>query len=88
MSRSDVKKMIDEVDENKDGRLDYGEVIKLMILETTKILFKRIMIQLFSLFNELQSWKNNTSLFLELDYAKVQNLCVLPVMVVWDICQY
>lgn len=55
MSRSDVKKMIDEVDENKDGRLDYGEVIKLMILETTKILFKRIMIQLFSLFHELQS---------------------------------
>jgi Ca2+-binding EF-hand superfamily protein len=27
MSRDDVKKMIDEVDENKDGRLDYGEVI-------------------------------------------------------------
>lgn len=27
MSRAEVKKMIDEVDENKDGRLDYGEVL-------------------------------------------------------------
>lgn len=35
MSRSDVKKMIDEVDENKDGRLDYGEFCK-MIMETTE----------------------------------------------------
>lgn len=25
-SKSEVKKMIDEVDENKDGRLDYKEV--------------------------------------------------------------
>lgn len=32
MSRSDVKKMIDEVDENKDGRLDYGEVIRLLLV--------------------------------------------------------
>ncbi|XP_061175415.1 EF-hand calcium-binding domain-containing protein 7-like [Saccostrea echinata] len=35
MSRSEVKKMIDEVDENKDGRLDYGEFCK-MIMETTE----------------------------------------------------
>lgn len=27
MTRSEVKKMIDDVDENKDGRLDYGEVM-------------------------------------------------------------
>ena len=26
MSRDEVRKMIDEVDENKDGVLDYGEV--------------------------------------------------------------
>ena len=26
LSRSEVKTMIDEVDENKDGRLDYKEV--------------------------------------------------------------
>ena len=26
MSRDEVWKMIDEVDDNKDGRLDYGEV--------------------------------------------------------------
>ena len=26
MSKDDVRKMIDEVDENKDGKLDYGEV--------------------------------------------------------------
>ena len=26
MSRNEVKKMIDEVDDNKDGRLDYREV--------------------------------------------------------------
>ena len=26
MSRSEVKAMIDEVDENRDGRLDYKEV--------------------------------------------------------------
>lgn len=55
MSRSDVKKMIDEVDENKDGRLDYGEVIKLFILKTTKIQFEAFAIQLFSLLNELIS---------------------------------
>ena len=28
MSRAEVKEMIDEVDENKDGRLDYREVGK------------------------------------------------------------
>ncbi|XP_062603712.1 EF-hand calcium-binding domain-containing protein 7-like [Saccostrea cucullata] len=40
MSRSEVKKMIDEVDENKDGRLDYGEFhypeFCKMIMETTE----------------------------------------------------
>nr|XP_022315541.1 EF-hand calcium-binding domain-containing protein 7-like isoform X6 [Crassostrea virginica] len=35
MTRSEVKKMIDDVDENKDGRLDYGEFCK-MIMETTE----------------------------------------------------
>ncbi|XP_060589244.1 EF-hand calcium-binding domain-containing protein 7-like isoform X14 [Ruditapes philippinarum] len=35
MSRDDVKKMIDEVDENKDGRLDYGEFTN-MIMKTTE----------------------------------------------------
>lgn len=29
MSREDVRKMIDEVDENKDGKLDYGEVSRI-----------------------------------------------------------
>ena len=28
MSRAEVKEMIDEVDDNKDGRLDYREVSK------------------------------------------------------------
>ena len=39
MSREEVWKMIDDVDENKDGRLDYGEVrlkgfLKLAAAET------------------------------------------------------
>ena len=39
MSREEVWKMIDDVDENKDGRLDYGEVrlrefVKLAAAET------------------------------------------------------
>ena len=33
MSREDVKKLIDEVDENKDGRLDYGEVGIVLLTE-------------------------------------------------------
>jgi len=33
MSREDVKKLIDEVDENKDGRLDYGEVRIVLLTE-------------------------------------------------------
>lgn len=34
MSRDEVRRMIDEVDENKDGRLDYGEFCN-MIMKTT-----------------------------------------------------